>query len=255
MRIAIMQPTYLPWLGYFDLMDQADLFVLLDNVQFAKQTWQQRNRIKNSRGLEWLTVPVQFRGRFGQTIAEVEIRDADFWKKHARTLEVNYGRAEHFRAYFPELWWIYEENGPWSRLVDLNIALMEWVRSLLVIKTPMVRASELDAEGKRSGRVASICRSVGATEYLSPIGAAGYVLSEMEEFSERGIQVFFQNYTHPAYRQLFPPFLPYASVIDCIFNEGARSGEITRSGRGNPYLPDEVPVRVAENQVENDAQV
>lgn len=254
MRIAIMQPTYLPWLGYFDLMDQADLFVILDNVQFAKQTWQQRNRIKNSQGLEWLTVPVEFRGRFGQTIAEVEIREAEFWKKHARTLEVNYGRGEHFRRFFPELLRLYQGNGPWRRLADLNVALMEWLESLLDIKTPMVRASQLDAAGKRSGRVAAICKSVGATEYLSPVGAAGYVLSEMAEFSDRGIQVFFQNYTHPVYRQLFPPFLSFASVIDCIFNEGSLSGGIMRSGRGKPYLPDEVPVRVVENQVENDAQ-
>jgi hypothetical protein len=255
MKIAIMQPTYLPWLGYFDLMDQVDLFVLLDNVQFAKQTWQQRNRIKNSQGLEWLTVPVEFRGRFGQTIAEVEIRDAEFWKTHARSLEVNYGRAGHFHRFIPELLWIYQQNGQWRRLADLNIALMEWLKSMLDVKTPTVRASQLDAEGKRSGRVAAICRSVGATEYLSPVGAAGYILSEMEEFSERGIQVFFQNYTHPVYRQLFPPFLPFVSVIDCIFNEGSLSGEIMRSGRGHPYLPDEVPVRVAENRDENDAQV
>jgi hypothetical protein len=253
MRIAIMQPTYLPWLGYFDLMDQADLFVLLDNVQFAKQTWQQRNRIKNSQGLEWLTVPVQFRGRFGQTIAEVEIREAEFWKKHLRSLEVNYGRAAHFGRFFPELSWIFEGNGPWNGLVDLNIALMEWLRSLLDIKTPMVRASELDAEGKRSSRVAAICRSVGAAEYLSPIGAADYVLSEIEEFSERGVQVFFQNYAHPTYRQLFPPFLPFASAIDCVFNEGPRSGEILRSGRGSPYSPEDVPVGVPEKAVEHDA--
>jgi hypothetical protein len=246
MRIAIMQPTYLPWLGYFDLMDQVDLFVLLDNVQFAKQTWQQRNRIKNSQGLEWLTVPVQFRGRFGQTIGEVEIREAEFWKKHLRSIEVNYGRAEHFGQFFPELSWIFEGNGPWGRLVDLNVALMEWLKSLLGIKTPIVRASDLDAEGKRSSLVAAICRSVGAAEYLSPIGAAGYVLSESREFSARDVQVFFQNYTHPIYRQLFPPFLPFASAIDCIFNEGARTGAIMRSGRGRPYSMNEVPLQVEE---------
>src|SRR5580704_12957199 len=102
-KVAISQPTYLPWLGYFDLIDQVDVFVLLDNVQFEKQSWQQRNRIKTPTGLQWLTVPVIFRGRFGQLIKDVEIREAEFWRNHLRAIELNYRRARFFHQYFEEL--------------------------------------------------------------------------------------------------------------------------------------------------------
>ncbi len=103
MRIAISQPSYLPWLGYFDLIDQVDTFVVLDTVQFEKQSWQQRNRIKTSAGLMWLTVPVVFRGLLGQKILEVEVRDAEFWRKHLRGIEVNYRRAPCFEEYFSQV--------------------------------------------------------------------------------------------------------------------------------------------------------
>src|SRR5216684_6490113 len=102
-KVAISQPTYLPWLGYFDLMDQVDVFVLLDDVQFEKQSWQQRNRIKTPVGLQWLTVPVIFKGRFGQLIKDVEIRDPDFWRNHFRAIELNYRRSPFFDHYAEEL--------------------------------------------------------------------------------------------------------------------------------------------------------
>lgn len=239
MRIAVMQPTYLPWIGYFDLMDQVDLFVFLDNVQFVKQSWQQRNRIKTPKGLEWLTVPVIFRGRFGQLIKDVEIRVPDFWKKHIRSIELNYRRAPYFNDNFFALVSIFEGSDPWRYLVDLNIDLIEWLSRMLGIKTPLVRSSNLEVEGKRSSFVAAICLSLKANEYLSPIGSADYLLDEIDEFTNRGIKVFFHNYTHPIYKQHFPPFLPFASVIDLIFNEGSKSVNIIRSGRGIAYLLEE----------------
>ncbi len=101
MKVAIAQPTYLPWLGYFDLLDQVDKFVLLDTVQFEKQSWQQRNRIKTPTGLMWLTVPVVFRGRLGQRIVDVEIREPEFCRDHLRAVELNYRRAPFFGDYYP----------------------------------------------------------------------------------------------------------------------------------------------------------
>ena len=103
MKIAICQPTYLPWLGYFDVMDQVDTFVLLDSVQFEKQSWQHRNRIKTATGLQWLTVPVIYRGHFGQPINQVEIRDPEFARKHSRGIELSYRRTPYFDTYYPEL--------------------------------------------------------------------------------------------------------------------------------------------------------
>lgn len=240
MRIAIMQPTFLPWMGYFDILDQVDLFIFLDDVQFVKQSWQQRNRIKTPAGLEWLTIPVILRGRFGQLIKDVEIGKLDFWKKHARTIEVNYGRAGHLHIYLPELLSIFKKGEPWNKLADLNIKLIEWLREKIGISTPLIRSSRLVIEGKRSSRLVAICEEVGAMEYLSPIGSADYLLEEIREFTDHGIKIFFHNYSHPIYKQLFPPFLPFASVLDLLLNEGPNSMENIRSGRRVAYLPEEI---------------
>lgn len=233
-----MQPAYLPWLGYFDLMDQAGVFVLLDSVSFEKSSWQQRNRIKTAQGLQWLTVPV--RRRFGQLISEVEINTPALWKKHFRALEINYHRTPYFQAYFPALGRLYEQAAESTRLVDLDARLIEWLASIFGIGTPVVRSSTLKVHGKRSALVASICESLGCSTYLSPLGAAVYLLNELSEFSDRGIEVLFHHYEHPIYKQLYPPFVAHASVIDLLFNEGERSLEVIRAGRQRSYRPDEV---------------
>ena len=235
MRIAISQPTYLPWCGYFDLIDQVDKFVVLDNVQFEKQSWQHRNRIKTPAGLQWLTVPVRFHGRFGQLIQEVEIRDIGFAGKHLRAIELNYRRAPFFEKYFPTLQRLVPcQVG--SKLVDLNLRLLQWLCDALQLNVSFVRASALSATGKRTELLANICVELGATEYLSPIGSADYLLSEMELLTARDVAVSFQHYGHPQYRQLFSPFVPYACVLDLLFNEGPGALEIIRSGR-RPALP------------------
>src|SRR5436305_2802710 len=123
MKAAISQPTYLPWIGYFDLIDQVDQFVVLDNVQFAKQSWQQRNRIKTAAGLQWMTVPLEFRGRLGQQIREVKIRDAGCFEDHLRAVELAYRRAPFFSQYFPALRSILESFRSGSMLAELNEAL------------------------------------------------------------------------------------------------------------------------------------
>lgn len=239
MQIAIMQPTYLPWLGYFDLMAQVETFVYLDDVQFSKQSWQQRNRIKTPKGLEWITVPVLIKGRFGQTIAEVELRDAKFWVEHFRTLEVAYGRAPFWETYRQELFELFQGLGEMTHLVQVNLAVLEWLERVLDIRTRTVRASELKVEGKRSERLVAICRALGAESYLSPIGSAEYLDLDQHVFEAAGIEVTCQNYTHPTYTQLFPPFLPYASVIDLILNTGPQAREILMSGHGTAFLLEE----------------
>ena len=244
MRIAITQPTYLPWLGYFDLIDQVDTFVVLDTVQFEKQSWQQRNRIKTPTGLMWLTVPVAFRGRLGQKVQDVEIREAEFWRKHLRGIEVNYGRAPFFGEYFPQISSVIGNCQPGTQLVDLNLRLIDWFLQMFGIRTPVVRASSLAQEGKRTELLANICQKLGATQYVSPLGSADYLLDEMRYFQDTGVEVSFQNYTHPEYRQLFPPFVSHASALDLIFNEGEHSAEIMRSGRCKSFSPEEVAMQV-----------
>jgi hypothetical protein len=229
-RVAISQPTYLPWMGYFDLIDQVDLFVILDNVQFTKQSWQHRNRIKTGAGLQWLTVPVTFRGRFGQLIQEVEIRDPDFCKKHIRAIELAYRRTPYFDHHFPAVKNTLEHSSR-GLLVDLNLEFIYLFIAMLGMQTRIVKSSNLFQSGKRTQLLANICEAVGASEYVSPLGSADYLLTEERLMKERGIEVFFQNYDHPIYAQLFPPFEPYASVVDVLFNEGGKALEILRRGR------------------------
>lgn len=237
MKLAISQPTYLPWMGYFDLIDQVDQFILLDDAQFGKQSWDQRNRIKSATGLQWLTVPVITHDRFGQRLCDVEISDARFWEKRLRAIEASYGKAQHFERYFPRVRDLHRDAGP--RLVDLNLNLIEWVANTLGLTTPMVRSSSLQAEGKRSERLVSMCRLLSATDYISPRTAL-YLLDDLPIFAQSQIRVWFHNYIHPEYKQRFSPFCPYASVLDLLFNEGPRSLEIIRSGRGRPFAPEEV---------------
>jgi hypothetical protein len=234
LKIAINQPTYLPWMGYFDLIDQVDLFVILNNVQFVKQSWQQRNRIKTANGLQWLTVPVIFRGRLGQLIKDVEIRDREFARDHIRAIELAHSRSTFFAQYFPSLRERLEELRE-GLLLDLNLGLISWVLEILKIKTPLVRASSLGVSGKRTELLANICEVVGATEYVSPLGSAEYLLSEQAVLSQRGIEISFQHYEHPQYRQVFTPFEPFASVIDVILNCGEQAAAVIRSGRRQPY--------------------
>jgi hypothetical protein len=241
LKVAISQPTYLPWAGYFDLIDQVDCFVILDSVQFERQSWQQRNRIKTPSGLQWLTVPVVFRGRLEQRIRDVEIRNSDFVAKHLRAIELNYRRSQYFGAYFSQVTELLESHGrAGMALLDLNLRLMSWFCTVLGIRTPLVRSSALVESGKRVELLVSLCSRLNAATYLSALGAASYLMDELPRFAESGIRVEFHNYVHPSYKQLFPPFCPYASVLDLIFNEGPRSMEMIRSGRAQSLTPDQV---------------
>jgi hypothetical protein len=234
MRVAINQPTYLPWIGYLDLIDQVDLFVILDSVQFEKQSWQQRNRIRTATGLQWLSVPVKFRGRFGQLIKDVEIREPDFYRSHVRAIELAYRRSPYFGRYFGPLEEFLRVRST-GLLADLNFDVIFWLLEMMQIRTPLQKSSTLAQSGKRTELLANICKSVGATEYVSPLGSAEYLLSEQEILAREGIKISFQNYSHPEYRQVFSPFEPFASVIDLLFNAGERSLEILRSGRRECY--------------------
>jgi hypothetical protein len=239
MKIAISQPAYLPWVGYFDLIDQVDTFVLLDSVQFEKRSWQQRNRVKTPSGLQWLTVPVASRGHFVQRIDEVVISEPDFFRKHLRTIELNYCRAPFFEQYFRELSEILQSRSA-SLLVDLNLRLIQWFCRVLGIRTELLRSSELREKGARSELLVNICLRSRADCYLSPLGSAVYLLEDIDQFADAGIEVGFQHYEHPEYGQQFPPFQPHASVLDLIFNEGGDSISILRSGRRPAFTPVEI---------------
>lgn len=229
--VAILQPSFLPWIGWFDIAEQVDLLIILDDVAFSKQSWQQRNRIRTAQGLAFITVPVRTAGRLGQKIVDAELADAAFVRKIENTIKANYARAPCFPRYFPEFCDMLSRSTASEKLVDLNCSLIEWLLTCLGISTPTVRSSECGLYGKRGKYVARLCEYVQATDYLSPSGAEDYLMQDRAEFDNRAISVGMHTYAHPVYRQQFKPFIPFASTIDLLFNEGHRAGEIVRSGR------------------------
>ena len=228
-----MQPTFLPWSGYFELLDLADEFIFLDNVQFEKQSWQQRNRILGSNGFQWLTVPVLTKGRFGQKICdvEIEIKTADFPAKHLRTIAHHYARAPYFHTYWDELQSIFMSVQASPSLAQLNMSLVRWLSKCFQLDASFRLASNMKPEGGRSERLVSMINALGGSLYISPLGAATYLQQDQQTFSEAGIHIVFQNYDPRPYRQLRPGFVVGACALDILFNEGPASGEIIRLGR------------------------
>jgi len=228
---VIVQPTFIPWAGQFDLADQADVMIILDDVQFSKQSWQQRNRLRTPEGLTVLSVPVKSSGRSQQLINEVELANEASVEKLLRSIQGYCARAPYFRDYFPGFSAAMREGASTGRLAGLNITVLRWMLRALGIDTPLVLSSSLQADGKRGDYVAALCEEVGATAYLSPAGAEAYLLEDRGAFDERHISVWLQVYSHPEYRQCFKPFEPYASALDLIFNTGPDALAILRTGR------------------------
>ena len=227
-RVAIMQPTYLPWLGYFGLMQSVDLFIVLDSVQFAKRSWQQRNQIKTVNGPLWLPVPVLSKGKREQLISEVEIDySKNFPRSHMKTLDMNYKKSAYFDVLSPQLFAIFLADNKY--LAGLTVSSIRWIHDVLGIKTPIRLASEFDVSGTKAELLVSLCEQVGATEYISPPGSKVY-LDESDAFVRRNIPLRYFHFTHPEYTQRFGEFLPNMSVIDLIFNCGPDSISLINKG-------------------------
>ena len=228
-EIAIMQPTFLPWIGYFSMIDRVDRFVYLDSVQFAKRSWQQRNRIKTPNGELMLSVPVLSKGKREQTIAEAQVDwDSGFSAKQLRSIETAYRGAPHFAQYFESLKMKLSEQAP--SLADYTIGLIEFLCESFGITTPRERSSGLRAEGQKAELLAAICKELGATRYLSAPGSREYI-EESDAFGQAGVSVNYHDYAHPAYPQGAGEFLPYMGAIDLLFHCGGQAGlRIIRQG-------------------------
>jgi hypothetical protein len=222
MIVAVHQPQYLPWLGYFDKMLKADVFCYLDTVQYKKNEWQNRNRIKTAGGWQWLTVPVTY--RFPQKIAEVGIDNtADWGRRHLQALRTSYRRAPFFERYMP----VFEEvlNRRWESIAALNLHLIQCLREILgIADKPALRASQIPAADDPTQRLIDICLALGGDTYLAGPGAAGYM--DGERFRQKGIRVATQNFQHPVYPQLYDSFQDHLSIVDLIFNCGPDSAKI-----------------------------
>ena len=224
MRVAIHQPNFLPYVGYFHKMAAVDQFVLYDDVQFTKEGFTSRNRIKTPTGTQWITVPVLTKGRLEQRTLDVEIVSNGNWhKKVLGSIRQSYGKSPHFKAYYEPLEQIMLKG--FARLVDLNIALIEWVREVLGIRTLMIRSSTIPGvDGSSTERIISICKALGADSYYSGKGGANY--QDQKLYDEAGIQLVMSHFSHPTYPQLWGTFEANLSVIDLVFNVGPESHDI-----------------------------
>lgn len=216
MKIAVHQPNFLPYLGYFDKARSVDTFVILDDVEFTKGGFTNRNKIKKPNGTMWLTVPVT--GDTMVPINEVLIADHLDWQEHhTKTLEHMYGKAAHYDSVWPQFGEEYEKE--WKYLWNFNMALLKLCFSLLEIEVDIVYSSELDVTAEDgSERIIDICDHLDASHYLSGIGGKDYL--KHEDFEKHGLGLSFQDFNHPVYSQQFGEFIPNLSVIDYLMNEG-----------------------------------
>ena len=220
MKVAIHQPHYLPWLGYFAKWAAADRLIFLDTVQYEKNGWQNRNRVKTPDGPRWLTVPVH--ARLGTPIRDVTIDTAQPWReRHLRAIEQAYAKAPHLARYRDALGSFYSQD--WVRLAPLAMASARWLAQALGVATPSACASELEVEAAGPGddattRLVALCRAVGADTYLAGQDGAQYM--DARQFAVAGIAVESQRYEHPFYSQLHGEFTPFLSALDLLLMEG-----------------------------------
>ena len=220
MVLAAHQPQYMPYLGYLHKMKKADIFVILDDVQFKKNEWQNRNRIKGKDGPVWITVPVFH--NFGQLIKDVRIRNNIPWqRKHKNTIQTYYSKAPHFHLFdrFSSLW-----KREFEKLIDINMESIRVLCEIFGINTPIYFSSEFNIKKTKTERLVALCKELGAEFYLSGQGAKDYL--DVELFRKEKIEVIWQEFTHPEYPQLWGDFIPNLSAIDAVLNLGEKCKEL-----------------------------
>jgi WbqC-like protein family len=218
-RVAIVQSSYIPWKGYFDLIRSVDEFILLDDVQFTRRDWRSRNQIKTRQGLTWLTIPVRSKGLYTQLIQDTCVSDARWADKHWATLHASYARAPFFGLVAETLAPVYERLAAVERLSAINYELMAAICRLLGVTTRLTWSADYDAAAGKNERLIELCGKAGATHYLSGPSARGYI--NERQFADAGITVEFADYSgYPEYPQLYPPFEHAVSVVDLLFSTG-----------------------------------
>ncbi|HYC36514.1 MAG TPA: WbqC family protein [Usitatibacter sp.] len=229
MLVAVHQPHYVPWLGYLDRMVKADLFIVLDHVQFERRNYQNRTKIRLEGEGKWLTVPVVQVSQ-KETILEKAIDNSEegsraWGPNHFKTMRYAYRKAPYFEQYAPQLQQILEAR--WDKLVDLNLAMLDFVREAFEVRTPLRRSSQMRAEGAKSELLLNLCREVApGSTFLGGLGGSRDYLNH-EAFAREGIGVKWQDFKHPVYPQCGEePFMPGLMSLDALFNCGPRAVEL-----------------------------
>jgi hypothetical protein len=224
MKCVILQPSYIPWRGYFHQIWKADLFIFYDDVQYDKNGWRNRNRIKTSQGMQWLTIPVHTKGTVSEAIPINKIKIS--WERpwnlhHWRGIQFAYSKAPFFGKYFDYFSEVFNRNLDYLSEFTIQTTI-ELARILGIDHTKFMRASEIESiEGEKTDRLISILKKVGADHYISGPSAKGYI--EQDKFDEAGIKLEYMVYNYPEYEQLYPPFESQVSIIDLLFMKGEES--------------------------------
>lgn len=224
--VAILQSNYIPWKGYFDLINSCDIFVLYDDMQYTKNDWRNRNKVQTKQGLIWLTIPVR-QEALSQRINETKISDTRWNRKHWKTITHNYTKAKYFKDYkdlFEDLYLSMQKE----LLSEVNYRFIVAINKIMSIDTVIKKSSEFNLVQGKSERLLDICKTLGADAYLSGPAAMDYL--DVQLFQQEGISVEWMNYdNYPVYEQLHQPFEHGVSILDLIFNEGSESKKYMKS--------------------------
>lgn len=228
MILSAHQPAYLPWLGYFGKIICADVFIFLDTVQFEKNSFVNRNKIKTPQGPQWLTIPVKIKGHTNSTLRDLFVDEAQPWRsKHLKSIELNYRKAPHFEECFPELSEMFSMRE--SNLSELCWRQLQFWLTEFDIKVKVVRSSDLPVSSKKSDLVLDLCKCFGADHYLS--GTLGKNYLDEDSFAAAGISIEYQDFQHPVYPQLWSNFEPNMSIVDYWMNCGGGPIRVSKGVR------------------------
>ncbi|HCL4438297.1 TPA: WbqC family protein [Clostridium botulinum] len=220
-KIAILQSNYLPWKGVFDMVNQVDTFVFLEDVQYTTRDWRNRNKILTKDGTKWITVSVKNKNKRNQEIYEAEIDKLDDWqRRHLNTFQMNYAKSPYFEQYKWILKDLYIEN-KWSKISEFNIYVTKLISRELGIKTEFKNSKDLNVTGIKDDKLIKICKKLNATHYLSGPAAKDYIIPE--KFKKANIKLDYIKYEYPRYKQLHEPFNHFVTVLDLIFNCGPKA--------------------------------
>jgi hypothetical protein len=218
--VAIIQSNYIPWKGYFNIIKCVDEFVLLDDVQYTRRDWRNRNLIKTSSGLKWLSIPVNVKGQFTVCIKDVSTAGSDWRLDHWRQISSAYSKSAFFKSLAHHFEKLYLQDDE-ENLSAINLKFINLINSLLNITTPIRWSTEFDTPDEKMERLIHICKCLQADEYVS--GAAAKTYLDVEKFQKNGIMVKWADYAnYPVYNQLYEPFEHGVSIIDLLFNEGTQ---------------------------------
>jgi len=222
----MIQSNYLPWRGYFDFIDDVDIFVIYDDVQYTRKDWRNRNLIKTADGTKWITVPVKFSQKKPTLIKDTEIDFNQPWqRKHIGNITQAYRKAPFFELYSPELFSLLQES--YRTISELNIALIRWCMEKFCIDVPLVSSSTFSTAGGRSERIVDLIKQLGGSEYLVGPAAKAYINEKL--FEKEGIRLLYKSYRYPPYKQQFGPFEGLVSAIDLLFNCGVDARRYLKS--------------------------